>query len=207
MPKEITLEDGTTMEVPTEEELQALQNKAKTAEELQAEIEKIKNDPQDKNWAQLRAKTANLEKALKEQGKEIDDDGNIVESKAPQFNEDEFIQKATTAAEQAAKAQLLNDYKQRQLNQLPADERDVVDSYFTKLSSGEDLDYGKIDKFMTDALRLARPDQQIKSGAPSIGLPPMSSLDAASQKRENFVDTTEGQSIFNEVNNIKPDNK
>ena len=125
MPETIILEDGTEKEIPTQEELTALQDKAKSAEELQTEIEKLKSDPQEKNWAAIRNKNQRLEAALKEQGKNIDEEGNITD--APKaIDREEILQEAASRSRQV----LLDDYRTRQLSKFSTDDRAVIDTYF-----------------------------------------------------------------------------
>ena len=201
MPKTVTLEDGTTMEVPTQEELDASKKAIEDAKALQEQITALKaekeaadNDPVNKNWREIREKTKKLEDALKASGKEIGADGNIIEK--PTTLTKEEIERTSI---QAATGVILNQHKNSLFGKYGnnEDKKKVVEHYFNKLSSGEELDIEKVNKFFSEAERLANPGTQINSDVTFNGAPPRSSI--GDGRGTSFADTDAGKSIANEI--------
>lgn len=200
MPKKIRLEDGTELEVPTEEELKALEEKALKAQEMETKVSEVENklkeyenNPVEKNWKQFRESAKKKEELLKEKGIEIKDDGTIVElNKAEPLSAEEIDKRARAAAMAVTienrKLDLLSRYKE--------EDKKVVEYYFNKLSAGEEMDLAKVDKFVKDAAVFLNPST--KNGEPSLnGQPPRFTEDFS--KRDNFAESDLAKQLANEA--------
>lgn len=196
--KTVVLEDGSTIEVPTEEEIKALQDKAgqvdtlnKTVEDLQKAKAEYEKDPVEKNWKQMRENNDKMKKALQDQGKIVNDDGTIVEkSIIPTLQEIE--QTATNAAKRVS----LETAKAQALSQFGEEDRKLVEHYLNKLTTGEQVDSTNIYKFIQDAAILAKPTQPVRKVFSPNGQPPQL-LDP--DKVQAFGETPAGQSLANEI--------
>lgn len=186
------------MEVPTEEELTGyktlettVQTLTKEKDDLAAANKAYAEDPTNKNWQLVRTANDNMRAALKAQGKEVKEDGSVVESQK-QMTVEEVRAEATKAASEA----FVNNYKSAQLKKLPEDQRKVVEHFFTKLSAGEVLDVEKVDNYLNQATTLAQPPA--KSGGTHVnGHPPQFKTEADGKPK--FGDTPEGQDIANDM--------
>lgn len=166
MPKKVILEDGMEIEVPSDEELKTLHEKAQKVEEAEkaktAAEAKIKEleEGVNPNWPDIRKQLADkkaLEEQLKAQGKKIDADGKIVDENPPAISVEDIAKTAGAAA----RKEIMNSHKEILLRQFSADERKAIEFYFEKFSAGEELTIEKIDKFIADAEVLVRPTQKI----------------------------------------------
>jgi len=193
--EKIILADGTEKEVPTADEFKALDEKAKTADKFKAdydaankELETFKNDPQNKNWQQARTTIDRLKDELKKGGKEMRDDGTIVEiGKTMTFEEVEA--KATGAATKL----LLEERKREKLSKFTEEDRKVIEHYYNKLSTGEDMSFEKVDKFVTEAARLVKPDMFV-SPTPSGHAPRL-----PDGTKQNFAETDLGKQVAEDI--------
>jgi hypothetical protein len=164
MPEKIQLADGSEREVPTVEEIKSLQENAQKVEQertaREAAEKKVKEleENADPNWKEARRGLELKEKLmeqLKAQGKTIDEHGTITDlsPKGPS------VEDMTKLAARAARDEVLNAHKESLLNRYSKEEREAVEFYFKKFSTGEDLSLEKIDKFIADADSLVRPKQ------------------------------------------------
>lgn len=198
MPRTIVTEDGNTIEVPTEEELKALQDSAakaeefrKKAEDLEAAKSKYESDPVEKNWRELRAKTERLEAQIKEQGKMVAADGTI--SDAPKSLTPEEIEAKARAA---ARSELVGQQKKNLLSKFDDEKKKVVEHYLDKLTAGEDVSVDNIEKFVQEASLLAEPPKSGVQRTPFVnGQPPV----FKNADGKSFAETEHGQSLANEV--------
>lgn len=200
MPKKIKLEDGTELEIPSEEELKELETKAQKALELETKVVEVEsklkefeNNPVEKNWKQLRESAKMKEALLKEKGIEIKDDGTIVETnKQEQLTAEEIDKRARQAALEVAienrKLDLLSRYKE--------EDKKVVEYYYNKLASGEEMNLEKVDKLIQEASIHLSPVS--KESAPVInGMPPRFTEDFS--KRDNFAESDLAKQLANEA--------
>ncbi len=203
MPRTIVLEDGTEEEVPTQEELQALQEKASQADTLAKDIEALRVESEDKSnpdWRLARQKMKNMEAKLAQAGKKLDDEGNIIDTTSS-LSSDQILEQAKTVATQAATSVALNQFKDELLRSFNEEDRKVVEHYFTKLSAGEELDFNKVRKFVDEASRLAQPaDSTPQRVSPGSGAPPRISLDKnGNQAKQSYSETDEGRQTAEEI--------
>jgi hypothetical protein len=201
--EKIILADGTEREVPTAEELTNLNAAAQAKQDLEAKVAALNkakqdadNDPVQKNWNAMRATNESLKAALKAQGKEVREDGTIIDATQPQFNQDEIINKATTAATVAAQQVALDNYKRTLLSKYNEEDKKVIEHYYTKLSAGEQLDFDTVDKLINEAARLVSPNSKPNNQVSFGGQPPRFNNNNQGQ---NFSETEAGKSIANEV--------
>jgi ribosomal protein S4E len=144
MPRTLTDADGNEYEVPTDEELAELQEKAKKAEELE-------NNPEEKNWKEMRESKKRLIDALRAQGKNVDDNGNVIEDNKLSA---EDISKITS---EQVKESLFESEKERVRAQFPENDRELFDYYLTKLMSNEEKSIANLIKFSEEAKAFVYP--------------------------------------------------
>lgn len=159
MPRQITLEDGSQMEVPTDEELTALRTKATQADTLSVDIatlkqqkEALENDPATKNFTVLRGINQKLTDALKKQGKTVAEDGTVSEEKKS-LTEEEIEAKM----KKVTQGEILAAQKKSVFAKFDEEKRKVVEHYFNKLTAGEEVTPDNIDKYVREAQQLADP--------------------------------------------------
>lgn len=189
MPEKIILEDGTEREVPTEEEekanQEALDTAKKTSEDLDAlktefevpegkdlnEFMKELKDDANPNFKAMREKTKNLETSLKAQGKEIDENGNIIE-KEKSITEEDVIN--------TTKKTMYESEKSKMLSQFTEEEKKVIEFNLNKLMTGEETTTENLQKFGAQAIVLSYPEKasnQLNSSINSNGRPPLAGKD------------------------------
>lgn len=204
MPEKIILQDGTEREVPTAEELAALQQASTKVVELETSLKTKDEEHANKvkeldeminpNWKAAREKIERLEK-LEAQGKTLDGEGKVVD-KSPQINPDELVTKAVEAGKSAAMTALLDERKKTLLGKYDKDTKTVVEHYFNKLITGEQLNLDNMEKFMKEAEGLANP-QALPNNLPPApnGAPPR----FQSADGKSFAESDQGKNIANEI--------
>lgn len=204
MPRKIVLEDGSEIEVPTEEELTDLKSKADKASTLEADLEKIKKEAENKenpDWRLARRKLERMESQLKEQGKGVKEDGSIVDQPT-HIDPQEILKQATEIASKTANDVALTRYKDELLGSFDEETRKVVQHYFNKLSTGEELSFDKIRSLVNEASILAAPAQSsahVRHGS-GAGAPPRISFDAnGQQSKKPYSETDEGRATAEEI--------
>lgn len=144
MPETITLEDGSTREIPTAEEQTALQTKAQQAEDTIKTLNESLGVPEGKslvehakelkdsanpNWPKFRAAMASMKTALQEKGIETNEDGVVVEKPTGVTQE-----QAQELVSKQVKQELETNRKGELLGKISDEgERKVVQSYLDKL--------------------------------------------------------------------------
>jgi len=201
MPEKIKLEDGSEREVLTDEEVKELQDKAKKSEEftskldeLEKENESLKQDPTVSGFVELRKANTALKKALKESGKEIDDDGNVKEENITMTPED-----FEKLAEKKANEALLKQHINNSLKNVDEDKRELITKNYEKVIAGEEVDLSNVDTFLGQATKI--------SGVEVASNPLMGAI-VGSQTREvgsdggekKFSDTEAGTSLASSLN-------
>jgi hypothetical protein len=186
MPQTVFNADGEELEALTPDEVKELQEKAKKVAELEKEIELAKQEA-NPNWSAARKKMSAMEAALKEKGLEINDDGTL--------RTEIDVNEITAKAESTAKSVLLNSRKSELLSKYDETKRPVIEKYFEKLSSGEELNFENIGTFVRDAEKLAGVEPV--SGSQSInGKPPVFNQE---NTQTDFSETDEGKEIANRL--------
>jgi hypothetical protein len=200
MTKKIKLEDGTELEIPSEEELKALEEKANKAQELEAKVteaeakvKEYEDNPTEKNWRLFRESAKKKEALLKEKGIEIKDDGTIVEmNKHEPMSGEEIDKRARAAALEVA----IENRKLEKLSRFKDEDKKVVEYYYNKLASGEEMNLEKVDKIIQEAsIHLAPPSKHTE---PVInGMPPRFTEDF--NKRDDFAESDLAKHLANEA--------
>lgn len=159
--EKIVLEDGTEREVLSADEVKALNEKAaladKTAEDLK-KLEEAKKELESQvnpNWQEARKKMKTMEDKLKEKGVQVNPDGTVIEAKKELTHED-IINTATEAASKT----FLENQRSALLSKYDTETRKVIDHYYNKLTAGEKVDATTLEKFVTDAVRMAVPEER-----------------------------------------------
>lgn len=177
-------ENGEAVEVMSDEEIAALKESSTKLTEYEQKLKDLE-EAANPNWKKARETIDNLKTAIKATGKDVDDDGNIIDNR--QMSNEEVAR----MAREAARSELLNERKKSILRGLPQEKREVAEHYFNKLSSGEELDIEKIDRIMADALRIASPGEDVSIPTAFNGLPPK----VDNERKEDFADTDAGKEI------------
>ena len=148
--RKVVDEEGNEIEVPTEEELVAIKVEGeKKVAEAQALFEKEKKELEaqvNPNWKAMRDANEKLKEAVKASGKEIDEQGNIIE-KPVGFNKEEIIK----TSEEAARKVYLDGQIATQLNKYDNETAKIIKHYFTKLSAGEEITMENVNSFIQQA--------------------------------------------------------
>jgi hypothetical protein len=192
MPQTLYKEDGSPVEVPTTEEIEAQteQKLGETKAEYDNRIAEIEKDV-NPNWREARKTMAEQEtkiKALESQGKTINEKGEIVD-----LNRTLTMQDVERISEEKAQAVALSQIKGTLLSKYDAETRPVVEKYFNKLTQGEKLDDSNISTFISDAERAAGLSSS-KNRAPVFsGQSPIHS------PSESFAETVEGKTMMSQL--------
>jgi hypothetical protein len=176
MPEKVILSDGSELDVPTAEERVAMDAAIKKSAEVEVELQKAKeeldkinSDPAHINFKKIREKEERLRKALKDQGKEVDEDGNVI-AKPPEFNREEILTEATNRAKGTLIESVVNEY----LSKFEKDTQEVIKLKYQKLSAGEQVDLANVKSFLDKAARIAVPERaRTHPGHYTDGAPPM----------------------------------
>lgn len=202
---------GDEKEVLTDEEVEALKSPANALKDVMAELglevgdnvtEKLEDlktrvkelkEAESPDWRALRTRANRLDaivKNLTAQGKEINNDGEIVEKK--QLDASEIAEQAKLAARQ----ELITEKIEDTLEGYNDDERKVIEHYYKKLSAGEEVSLKSVDKFLKEAIKLANVDENVSAAKKSIGRIG-SSASTPSQGGKNFAETDAGKNVLN----------
>lgn len=193
MPQTVFLEDGTEIEVPTQEEFDAQleQKVGETKVEYENRIKELESEI-NPNWREARQTIKNLREAVAKKGGKVDENGQLTDERQ-QID----LNVIEERAREAARKELISSEIQNRLNQYSENDRDVVKGYFEKLSAGENLNLGNIDKFIEDAEKIAfgssssnntRNGVLIRGSAPSKGV-----------NQETFDTKPEGKDLMNKM--------
>ena len=207
MPRKLYDEDGNEVSVPTDDELKDLQTKAeqvgklsefdKTLKSLRdslglkdsddlLEAVKEAKESANPNWKATRNKLERLTTFIKTNIKdaEFDEEGNV---KTPANNTID-PNKIQQDMENTARKILNEGTLTQRLAKYPADKREIVKTYFNKLSAGEELSAETIEKYMPDAERLAFPNS-----SPSVRNIEGREPNFEDSNRTDYSNTPEGQ--------------
>jgi len=184
MPRKIVLEDGSEMDIPTEEELAELKAKAESAEKP--------------DWKAAREKIKYLEDqvAAKNATPPEPQPVTLPQNQPPQISLDEI---RAEAAKSAVKT-LLDSRRQTLMASIKdPSQRQVAERYYEKLVAGESVTLETVDKYVQEAVTLAIPDFKTNPNLSVSGMPPIFEKDGEAGKPKNFADTPEGQAIANDI--------
>ncbi|NCU43342.1 hypothetical protein EOL72_03285 [Candidatus Falkowbacteria bacterium] len=211
MPMTLYTESGDEKEVLTDEEVEALKSPANALKDVMSELglevgdnvtEKLEDlktrvkelkEAESPDWRALRTRANRLDaivKNLTAQGKEINNDGEIVEKK--QLDASEIAEQAKLAARQ----ELIQEKIEDTLEGYSEDERKVIDHYYKKLSAGEEVDLKSVDKFLKEAIKLANVDENVSAAKKSISRIG-SSASNPTRGGKNFAETDAGKNVLN----------
>ena len=178
MPRTLYDEKGNPFEVPEESEVEELKTAAQKATDLEAELEDAKQAA-NPNFKAMRDREKRLKDALKASGKDVDDEGNIIDTTVLTKESIEQITAKTVTETQ------FNIEKTRALAQFAEKDREVVEYYLKKLMAGEEQTIENLYKFTKEATRMAIPDSgnrvADRIGAPLGGAPVFNNSSAASE--------------------------
>lgn len=207
-------EDGDEVKVPSEETIAELQKQQDVVSNLMSELEiKDGEDIKEKikelkeginpNWAETRKQIKTLEatvKHLESQGKEIDENGQIVDKKG--VSPDELKK----MARDEAKLELINEKIDNALELYDEEEKKVINSYFKKLTAGEEITTKNVDKFIEQSIKASGIDgkniDEAKRSFNRIG----SKSSGGSGNSKNFAETDAGRNLLERMN-IKLEDK
>lgn len=191
MPRTVFDESQNKIEVPDEAELQALQEKARQADELVAKLkeqEDLLKDPEAVNWRAARQKIKAAEQEIKKAKESMDPSKSIVEQ--PMV----ATQAQVPDVSEVVTKQLAEERITDELGKYNDKEREVVKSYFDRLcppNSPARLNKESVRKAMIDAESLALPQRRapsahsITSGAGMHGAPPPSVSEDSPEEQLN----------------------
>jgi len=205
-------EDGKELEMPSQDELKGLQEKAEKAgkaDELEGLVKsvrdtlglgetedvidalKVMNEAANPQWKAARQKIDRLQTFIKSnfKGAAVDEDGNpVIEEKIDIHTVEE---RARGAARQEIYGQEINKHLQK----YPKEEREVVKKYFDKLIAGEEVNSETIPQFIEQAESAAFPKKPGLRGVTLSGKEPQLEI----KEGQDFSDTEQGKQIANEM--------
>jgi len=169
MPESITLEDGSTREIPTEDELKELQAKAEEAgkttelqeqlEKQTTELEELRKQPGGEGIKNLRDALKRTKAALKAAGKDVDDEGNVTE-KSDTLTKEDVASVAQATVEKAAVQQVLVNT----INQLDSDSKAVFEKEYKELTEGKEITQVNVQKFIDATMSISGLQEQASAG-------------------------------------------
>lgn len=208
MPMTLYDAEGNPQEVPTAEEIEASKAEfQKKEEEMKAQVETLSKEKEDleqnsnPNWKAIREVNKKLKDALKTQGKDVDEQGNIIDKK--EFNEEEVLGKA----KEMFKEENFLSEKERLLSQYSDEDKKTLVLYIDKLMVGEEKNISNLHKFIDQAKNFVFPGQDDRTkqsiyssnghgpnlsndGKPSESTVKMGSVFGIEEKDLNNVDST-----------------
>lgn len=189
MPRKLLDTDGNEIEVPTQEEIDALSASASKVGDLEKQLAELSQDI-NPNWRKARELQANLERERDEWKAKAESAG--VKSEPQILSADQISE----IARKESKGVTLEDYKQGLLERF-GDKKDVVEKYFNKLSAGEELTKEAVRNYIKDSARAVgidrEPNPELRARYASSGTEPIFETD----KKEDFTETPEGQALSN----------
>lgn len=196
MPKKVKLEDGSEIEIPTEEELKGLNEKASKSDELSKKVSELEADSQNRNWSALRKQNEKMKELLKSQSKEIDEEGNIKDFAKTFSQEDvqKMVQESTNKA-------LLEQHINMSIRGLDENKRKVVLANYGKLSTGEDVNLENVDNFIKSAMSASgiSTDANNLSAALGSSAPYSRGVAPAGDKDKGFAESEAGKGLANSL--------
>lgn len=213
MPKEITLDDGSKETVYTKEEVAGIQKGAdknkerkdvlnklgenlevKEGETIDDKIKEMK-ELSNPNFAKYRVKFKAMEKRLKEDGKQIDENGNLVDSKQVLSSED--IQKRIDETVKTEVNKFTNSSaRDKALSNFSQEDKDIIKPHLDKLMMAypDDLQ-GNLEIAAKKAFPVDMPDQVKQTLSSAGGLAPNITTD----DKKKFTDTDEGKQMLSDI--------
>lgn len=207
-------EEGDEVKVPAEETIAELQKQQEFVDSLKKDLEigdgdnleeKIKELKEGVNphWGETRKQIKMLEKTievLKSQGKTIDENGNIVDSKG------QDIEELKKAAREEARKELILDRIEDSLDVYDEEEKKVINHYFKKLTAGEELTVKNVEEFIDKAIKASGLGvKQVDEAKRSINRIGTKSSGGAGGNK-NFSDSDAGKDLL-KMMNINIDDK
>lgn len=202
--------DGNEYDMPSQEELADLKKKAESTNneeftKLQSSIReilgvdekadlveaiKLAKEAGNPNWPKARNKIVKLETFIKGNNKEavIDDEGNV--NVKQELTPEELLKQS----EAQTRKILLSDKITARLSRYPQEKRDVVKSYFERLSTGEELNEESINRFFNEAETIVFPKQPSTTPGFGGGAPVLQTQD-----QKDYSSTPEGQKAANSL--------
>ena len=199
MPQTLYKEDGSEVQVMTDEEIAASieQKVGETKQQYETRMKELEEDA-NPNWRDARQKMkdqADKIAALEAQGKTIDVNGNVVDLQA-KVDPNELNKKI----EETVSRSTFTIEKTRALAQF-GEKSAVVGAYLDKLMTGESMTIDNLYKFIGDAAKLAEVESR-----PST--PYFSGLAPKKEEQKNdFSETPVGQELSARMNLNKYEKK
>jgi len=154
MPKTLYDKEGNEVVVKDDEELKTLEEQAKEAADLKVKLVEAE-EAANPNWKEARGKVKKYDK-LRSNGVDIDDDGNVVNTK-----EEVTMEKVRQESRVAAQREILDGQLARKIESLPENLRDSARAKFDKLTAGEKLDLDNLNTYFEEAVRIVAPSKSL----------------------------------------------
>lgn len=149
-------EDGNPQEVPSADEIAALQESQTKVEALLKEKEELEKNI-NPNFKLMRESQAKLVAALKAQGKDVDAEGNIIEKK--EVNRDEIIGETRKMIQE----ENFSSERDRLLATYSDEDKKTISVYLDKLMTGEEKNISNLHKFIGQTVDFIFPGQENKN--------------------------------------------
>jgi len=175
MPEMVTLEDGTEKEVYTKEEVEGLQKGSDKNKDRKEELSKLRTtlklgeednildvaeDLANSNFAKFKAKYKALEKDAKANGKEFDENGDLITGAVNLTSED-----VNKAVQEGIKNEMSSTREEEALASFDGEEKKLVKHFLDKLQAVDN----NFDENFQIAVQKAFPDSKVDNIKQSIG--------------------------------------
>jgi len=161
MPRTLTDSEGNEVEVPTEDEMKNLQDKAKGNEDLSKKLkeqeealESYKGDKALQNFKKLRESNDKLKAELKKSGKTINEETGEIEEEKKEGLSKEEVESTTkkVVSDTIYEAEL-----EKVLSSYDKDTKEAMKTYVEKLSGDQDKTIDNLYKVVEDAKKIVAP--------------------------------------------------
>lgn len=200
MPRKLFDDQGNEVEVPTEDEIKALNDSATRVADLEKSVKELEEGAHP-DWREVRKTKRALEEERDQWKKAAEVAGHKTEPTGVSREDAERI------ADERAKVALLTNHKESVLRRF-GDKREVVEKAFNKLAAGEELSYDKIEEIAGTAARAVGASRDISDTSRSVSSRGTQAPDFGDgkPKDDNFADSEAGKAT-RDVMGLTPDPK
>lgn len=174
MPRTVKDAEGNDIEVPTQEEIDALNAKASSADTLaqeKANLEKQLQEEANPDFRSMRQgakKREKLEAEAKKLGYEVMEDGSLVKPNDKPINSDDVA----STSEKAARKVLVEDFVENEISGIPENHRqEVQDLYETMIKDKGALSKAEAAKYLNYAKNAVDPNMAVSRSRQSMSAP------------------------------------
>lgn len=184
---------------PTPEEVKAWKEKAakldeseKTKTELEAKLKEVETDEQNINWKKAREREKRLLAALKSSGKNVDEEGNLLDEPKG-YTEEEFEKKSKAQIEKV----LIEKEIARVEKKMAETDRPIFRKAYEKAIHNEEVTSENVEEFLNMALSFAGQKKPTTTSDRAAGT--RGGIPIFEEPGKDFSETPEGEAAFNKM--------